>query len=131
MAGSLLDRAKGLLGLGGRPAAEEKPGTPAGAAVKKPPAAHHAVSIVPGSRCCAAVHALEGRRFLSKDAPVLPLRQCNSSDCTCRYQHHDDRRVGPRRARELSVAVDGWAEEDRRSERRGRRKKDDPGSDPS
>ena len=114
-----------LLRLGGHPAADEKPGTPAGAAAKRPPSAHHAVSIVPGSRCCAAVQALEGRRFLSRDAPVLPLRQCDRPECTCRYQHHEDRRVGPRRAREMSVAVDGWVEEDRRTSRRGRRKKDD------
>ena len=31
-------------------------------------------------------------RYLSKDAPRLPLRDCTESGCTCRYRHYEDRR---------------------------------------
>jgi hypothetical protein len=59
-----------------------------------------AVSIKPGPRCCHAAASLAGIRFLSKEAPRLPLPQCEIAACECRYLHHDDRRSGPRRALE-------------------------------
>jgi hypothetical protein len=121
VASSFLDRAKGLLGLQSRASKVADSAVPA---QKKPRTTWHAVSIVPGYRCCPAAKQLEGQRFLSKDAPPLPLQDCGRSDCTCRYQHHDDRRKGPRRARELGVAVDGWVEDERRAPARGRRKTD-------
>lgn len=48
---------------------------------------------------CDAARPLAGRRFLSKDAPTLPLAGCDEpGGCTCVYRHHPDRRVGnPRR----------------------------------
>jgi hypothetical protein len=121
MAESFLSKARGLLG---RPATDApKPG--AAAPVRKD-TSHHAVGIAPGPRCCAQARALQGQRFLSRDAPPLPLRGCNCADCSCRYEHHDDRRARPRRARDMGVAVDGWIEEDRREPQksRGRRKAD-------
>ena len=54
---------------------------------------YHAVSIETGSRACEAARALEGRRFLSSSAPMLPLNGCNSTTCQCRYVHHSDRRA--------------------------------------
>jgi hypothetical protein len=60
----------------------------------------HAVSIKPGPRCCHAAGSVAGVRFLSKEAPRLPLPQCDVATCECRYLHHDDRRSGPRRASE-------------------------------
>jgi len=53
----------------------------------------HAVSIEPGSRCCAEARAREGRRYLSTAAPMLPLNGCTNASCQCRYQHHEDRRM--------------------------------------
>ncbi len=98
-------------------------------AAKKAANAHHAVSIVPGPACCGAARRLQGTRFLSREAPVLPLKECTRGDCVCHYAHHDDRRRAPRRARDLGVAMDGWVEEDRRGgEKRGRRKTDRRGS---
>ena len=41
---------------------------------------------------CEAVTALQGRRFLSSDAPKLPLGTCDVSSCECRYVHYKDRR---------------------------------------
>jgi hypothetical protein len=54
----------------------------------------HAVSIRPGPFACKAARALEGQRFLSGTAPRIPLPGCDASDCTCRFSHHADRRVG-------------------------------------
>jgi hypothetical protein len=53
---------------------------------------YHAVSIIPGSEACDAVKACVGVRFLSKEAPRLPVPGCDRSDCRCHYAHHDDRR---------------------------------------
>jgi hypothetical protein len=85
----------------------------------------HAVSIAPGPRCCGAARALRERRFLSREAPPLPLKDCDRAECTCRYEHYEDRRKALRRARDMGVAIDGWVEEEQRGkEKRGRRKQD-------
>ena len=113
----VLKRAKLLFG---RPEPETKPVAP-----KKPVNAFHAVTIAPGPRACAAALDLQGKRFLSRDAPVLPLGKCGNGNCTCRYEHYDDRRHGPRRAREMGVSIDGYDGEDHRDKpKRGRRKAD-------
>jgi hypothetical protein len=54
----------------------------------------HAVSIIPCARACAAAQSLRGKRFLSTESPPnLPLEDCNVTDCTCHFRHHDDRRT--------------------------------------
>ncbi len=60
----------------------------------------HAVSIRPPVAGCPAVEAIRGERFLSVDAPSLPIYNCTASSCNCRYVHHFDRRgvLGNRRA---------------------------------
>ncbi len=113
----LFKRAKGLLGRG----EPEAKATPA----RKPVNPWHAVTIAPGTRACAAAQQLTGRRFLSREAPPLPLKECDRAECTCRYEHYDDRRKGARRANELGVAIDGYEEVENRSpQKRGRRKTD-------
>lgn len=54
----------------------------------------HAVSIRAGSGACTAAKALSGERFLSAEAPPLPLPNCDAPRCDCRFQHHEDRRSG-------------------------------------
>lgn len=83
----------------------------------------HAVSIKSESDACAAVEALEGQRFLSRDALMLPLPDCDSPNCRCTYEHHDDRRVGPRRDSEVGLPSVGPPGDDQRI-RRGRRATD-------
>ena len=56
--------------------------------------AYHAVSIKFPSNACKAAREMEGRRFLSTAAPRLPLPNCQSLECSCRFVHHKDRRVG-------------------------------------
>ncbi|MGB7905293.1 MAG: hypothetical protein WCF43_11405 [Steroidobacteraceae bacterium] len=59
----------------------------------------HAISIVAGPGGCAHVKALTGVRLLSVEAPRLPIVGCTNPDgCSCRFQHHEDRRAGPRRS---------------------------------
>lgn len=53
---------------------------------------YHAVSIQPGSEACRAARELKGKRFLSSEAPSLPLANCTLADCQCHFVHHADRR---------------------------------------
>jgi hypothetical protein len=64
-------------------------------AVKKE--AWHSVSIIRGRQACAAVVALNGRKWLSAEAPQLPIQGCDATQCDCRYRHHADRRSADRR----------------------------------
>jgi hypothetical protein len=67
------------------------------------PKAWHAVSVVPKGAGCQAAHALRGTRFLSSEAPRLPLSQCtNPKSCICSYKHYEDRRGAPRRKEEAA-----------------------------
>ena len=52
-----------------------------------------ATSISAGGCACAAVGTVANTRFLtSHNVPKLPLADCTSAACKCRYVHHQDRR---------------------------------------
>ena len=88
---------------------------------------YHAVSIHCGPACATTSLALEGRRFLSLEAPVLPQPTCSRTNCQCRYVHHDDRRSGSDRREDdvwRSVLTPSRSAERRRN--RGRRASDYP-----
>jgi hypothetical protein len=72
---------------------------------KSAPAADpfHAVSIIPGEHACAVAYRSTGQRFLSPQAPKLPLPTCDAFHCTCRFKHHKDRRAGPRRRSDIGL----------------------------
>lgn len=53
---------------------------------------YHCVEIVNDKGVCDSAKKLKDKRFLSKDAPTLPLPDCNEAECHCRYLHHEDRR---------------------------------------
>jgi hypothetical protein len=84
----------------------------------------HSVSVVPRGEACPGVMALREKRFLPRDAPALPLKDCaRGGKCVCVYRHFDDRRAGPRRAAELTgIRGTRVAREQRTS--RGRRESD-------
>jgi hypothetical protein len=85
----------------------------------------NSVSIVCTSASCAAARALKGQRYLSADAPRLPLTDCTSPGaCPCVYRKHPDRRAGPRREEEASGLRRSSPSPERRA-RRGRRSTDD------
>jgi len=84
----------------------------------------HAVSVVPRGEVCDHVLALKDTRFLSAEAPPLPLPDCPyASTCRCVYKHFADRRAGPRRNEELTGNRSGRPNVERRIGR-GRRKTD-------
>lgn len=57
-----------------------------------------AVTVQPGESACAAAKELSKKRFLSRNAPRLPLPDCTNQDqCQCKYRHHGDRRGDQRR----------------------------------
>ena len=68
--------------------------------------AFEAVSIhAYGGHCDAAAH-LSGHRFLSSEAPPLPLPDCTGANCHCVYLHHYDRRTGSDRRVKPSNELD-------------------------
>lgn len=85
---------------------------------------YHAVSVVmPLAGACQAAAQCAGKRFLSAEAPKIPMKGCDSPVCRCRYQHHDDRRVGPRRTSDATIRTHSlavWSGSEKR-EGRGRR----------
>lgn len=61
------------------------------------PNPYHAVAIRVRGKGCDAARQVKGRRYLSTEAPLLPLAHCSSSSCSCQYVHFDDRRHYDRR----------------------------------
>ena len=95
------------------------------AAPRSAPSQWHAVALKPKGQCCDAVQTCRTRRFLSKDAPRLPLAECTTSDtCTCIYKHYADRRAPPRRQDERDGLRRGGKVEQERRLSRDRRKVD-------
>ena len=85
------------------------------------------VEVIPRrDACCEAVRAVAGQRFLSKEAPRLPLTDCDRPQCHCRYQHFTDRRTDARRDSDIGVGIASelYNSECRRSRGRGRRSTD-------
>jgi hypothetical protein len=86
---------------------------------------YHAVSIVSGQDACAQAKALKGVRLLSLSAPRLPIVGCTNPDgCRCKFQHHDDRRAGPRRSGLRASTQEAWSTGDNRRRSIGRRESD-------
>ena len=66
---------------------------------------YHAVAIRCGKTSCQAAQDNQCERYLSAEAPLLPLDQCDLPDqCECHYQHYEDRRAGPRRRSEEGLS---------------------------
>ena len=78
----------------------------------------HSVSIRLSKNACAAAEDLSGRRFLATTAPSLPLPECDADDCTCRFEHHKDRRSGKDRRNPFSPGVLGSGTSAGQSEQR-------------
>lgn len=82
----------------------------------------HAVSVKPGSGACEAAKSGKTQRWLSREAPQLPLPGCSwPSQCRCTYQHHEDRRTGGRRAEDLDAFARPVGVTTERRKRRDRR----------
>lgn len=81
-------------------------GSPASASGRaKPARAYSGVEIISSHDCCEAVRALAGKRFLSSQVPLFPLRDCDRPKCECSYRRYADRRSGLRRAADNGFSV--------------------------
>jgi hypothetical protein len=84
---------------------------------------YHAVAIVPKVSSCPEAKARGGIRYLSREAPVLPLPDCPWPErCHCRFEKFDDRRQDDRR--DIASSGRWFAGEERRRVPRGRRATD-------
>ena len=108
-----------LWSLAGLFKAKKQRSKPAGA----PTNAFHAVSVIPGDNACAAAYRFSGQRFLSRQAPRLPLPTCDAAHCECRFKHHKDRRSSPRRSSDMGMMAGAYPGTERRRSR-GRRATD-------
>lgn len=80
------------------------------------PHPYHCVSIRSRADACEVAKQLADKRFLSSEAPLLPLANCTAASCRCRYAHYEDRRESDEDQR---APLRGWR--DRASERRSGR----------
>lgn len=113
-----------LRDLLGWPEADPSKAKKASALEKKPgrPNRFQAVSIAYAGKCCAAVKALAGQRFLAGGAPALPLPTCSlANQCKCSFQKYDDRRDDNRR---VPGEVTKWYAGSEKRQARGRRRVD-------
>ena len=78
----------------------------------------HALSLRFGAGACDSSRRLHGKRFLSPDAPTLPLADCDTEHCRCRYVHHRDRRDGEDRRSPFQSGFGGSATRMERNRRR-------------
>jgi hypothetical protein len=101
-----------------------KKSQPAAPVAPKPKAKWHAVSVSSEAGSCFPARLLKGQRFLSTEAPLLPLADCTQpASCSCTYKKFDDRRAGLRRSHEISGIRRPSPEHEQRTTR-GRRKRD-------
>jgi len=85
----------------------------------------HAVEIRCTKNACHAAQDTHGERYLSAEAPPLPLDKCDRPDrCRCRYQHYKDRRDDSRRAVEIGLPTQSDPERVERRQVEGRRSED-------
>ena len=102
----------------------EKPGANK-TGTNKPASKWHAVTVVLHGSSCAAAALCRNSRFLSGEAPRLPLPGCPHPDeCRCTYRHFEDRRSGPRRTDEVGGGLQADKPEVNRRKARGRRARD-------
>ena len=96
----------------------------------KPRNPYRATSIIYDDSACDAVKAIGKKRFLDRDrtTPELPLPDCTTFQCNCKYAYHEDRRVPHEDRRQLSTLqselYDRAGKPNRRQRKRGRRKSD-------
>lgn len=80
-----------------RHAARQKACLSAPAARRDAPSRYHCVEVCTGVHACKAAQQLGHVRYLSGEAPGLPVSGCTEQQCACSYIHYDDRREDDRR----------------------------------
>lgn len=85
---------------------------------------YHAVEVHSADGGCEAARAVRGKRFLSTEAPLIPLPMCKRSSCSCAYVHYDDRRAHQRRDVYLHKSYEIGERMEEKRARVGRRQSD-------
>jgi hypothetical protein len=80
-------------------------------AVRRKSSPYAGVKIISAADSCACAKQLDGQNYLAREAPVLPLPDCDQSECHCRYKHLPDRREGDRRSPVLLAQGDFFGAE--------------------
>ena len=62
--------------------------------------------------CCQAARDIAGQRFLTRNAPMLPLDGCDAPECQCTYKRFDDRRTEYRRLSDVGFDMASQMHED-------------------
>jgi hypothetical protein len=83
-----------------------------------------AIAIYHGVRACDLARKFSEHRFLTRDAPPLPLAGCTmGSTCECKYLKYKDRRSNQRRLVDFGAPARMFTGEERRK-KNGRRTTD-------
>jgi len=97
---------------------------PAGPTVASRTNPYQAVGVIACSQACAAVGQVQGVRFLVRQAPRLPLSDCDrAARCACRFEKYVDRRTAMQRSPYSNSAMLSFGGAERRRTR-GRRAMD-------
>jgi hypothetical protein len=71
---------------------------------------------------CEKARKLQGRRFLAKDAPALPLPGCPAPQCSCKFAKLADRRTDSRRVEQGGLSASLFVAGSNRRTKRDRRR---------
>ena len=82
---------------------------------------YRAASLACDALACQAAKDMRGEKFLTGEAPHLPLRDCDRGQCNCHLAFHNDRRSSNKERRNLQPQSD--TDGDRRMSN-GRRRTD-------
>jgi hypothetical protein len=85
-----------------------------------------AVQIRPRGGACRAARLLAKHRFLAKNAPALPLRECMAARCACTFSKLPDRRSDGRRLDHGRLTASLFLAASRRQKRDRRRAASSP-----
>ena len=67
---------------------------------------NHAVAIKLGADACDAARQIANERYLSDEAPRLPLNDCDGRECHCKFKHYADRRLRQDRRSQFASGID-------------------------
>lgn len=66
----------------------------------------HGIEVIACADACEAARNIAGHRYLSDEAPRLPMEACtNPLGCKCVYRHYRDRRTDVRRESDVGLPV--------------------------
>lgn len=92
--------------------------------VRTQPSRYQAIAIFRGTVCCSIARRFSEHRFLTREAPTLPLNGCTMPQrCECRYLKFKDRRGDSRRLDDFAAATRLYGLKERRGAK-GRRSTD-------